>query len=202
MFRQNDVVNADQTTEAIDQKPVRPKIIWNCRAEGIDYALNMKALIQRVARGSVTVDGKVVGQIGRGFVVLLGVKTGDTEEDAKQLAYKTAGLRIFPDENGKMNRSVQDVGGEILVISQFTLYADTRKGNRPGFSQAAPPDVAEKLYQVYTVLLRKALGESRVATGVFRASMTVEIINDGPVTVELCTDGREVSDQKSVISDQ
>ena len=148
----------------------------------------MKALVQRVARGSVAVAGKAVGQIGRGFVVLLGVKTGDTEEDAKQLAYKTTGLRIFPDENQKMNLSVQDVGGEILVVSQFTLYADTKKGNRPSFIRAAPPDVAEKLYGIYTDLLRQALGESRVATGVFRASMTVEIVNDGPVTVELCTD--------------
>jgi D-tyrosyl-tRNA(Tyr) deacylase len=123
--------------------------------------------------------------------VLLGVKTGDTEEDAKQLAYKTVGLRIFADENQKMNRSVQDIGGEILVISQFTLYADTKKGNRPSFIRAAPPETAEKLYQVYTDILRKALGDTRVATGVFRASMTVEIINDGPVTVELCTDGPE-----------
>jgi len=148
----------------------------------------MKALVQRVARGSVTVDGQVKGNVGRGFVVLLGVKTGDTEEDAKQLAYKTVGLRIFPDENDKMNRSIQDIGGDILVISQFTLYADTRKGNRPSFIRAAPPEVAEQLYQVYTDLLRKALGDARVATGVFRASMTVEIINDGPVTVELCTE--------------
>ena len=155
----------------------------------------MKALIQRVARGSVTVEGQVVGKIGRGFVVLLGVKTGDTEEDAKQLAYKTAGLRIFQDENQKMNLSIQDVAGEILVVSQFTLYADTKKGNRPSFTRAAPPEVAEKLYQVYTDVLRKALGESRVATGVFRASMAVEMINDGPVTVELCTDSPEASDR-------
>ena len=133
-------------------------------------------------------DGQVVGKIGRGFVVLLGVKTGDTEEDAKQLAYKTAGLRIFPDENQKMNLSIQEIAGEILVISQFTLYADTKKGNRPSFIRAALPEVAEKLYLVYTDLLRKALGEARVSTGVFRAMMTVEIINDGPVTVELCTD--------------
>jgi D-aminoacyl-tRNA deacylase len=149
----------------------------------------MKALIQRAARGSVTVDGQVVGRIGRGFVILLGVKTGDTEADARQLACKTVGLRIFPDANQKMNLSLQDVGGEALVISQFTLYADTRKGNRPGFIRAAPPEVAETLYQVYTGLLRQALGESRVATGVFRTSMSVEIVNDGPVTIELCTDG-------------
>ena len=159
-------------------------------------AITMKALIQRVARGSVVVDGNVVGKISRGFVVLLGVKTGDTEEDAQQLAAKTINLRIFSDENQKMNLSIQDIGGEILVVSQFTLYADTRKGNRPGFSRAAPPDRAEKLYQVYTGLLRKAIGETRIATGVFRTHMTVEIINDGPVTVELCTD--ETGEEKSV----
>ena len=155
----------------------------------------MKALVQRVSRGSVTVDGQVVGKIERGFVVLLGVKTGDTEENARQLACKTVGLRIFADDNHKMNLSIQDVGGGVLVVSQFTLYADTRKGNRPSFIQAAPPDVAEKLYLVYTGHLRKALGEARVATGVFRAMMAVEIVNDGPVTVELCTDAAAPGDR-------
>ncbi len=148
----------------------------------------MKAVIQRVSRGSVSVENEVKGKIGRGYVVLLGVKQGDAEEDAKQLAYKTVGLRIFPDQNDKMNLSIQDIGGEILVISQFTLYADTGKGNRPSFIKAAPPEIAESLYNCYVDQLRHALGENRVATGVFRASMSVEIINDGPVTVELCTD--------------
>jgi D-tyrosyl-tRNA(Tyr) deacylase len=148
----------------------------------------MKALVQRVSKGSVTIDGKVTGSIGRGFVVLLGVKIGDTEEDARQLAHKSVNLRVFADQNDKMNLSVQDVGGQVLVISQFTLYADTRKGNRPSFIGAAPPEIAEKLYNVYVDSIRRALGESRVATGTFRSSMSVEIVNDGPVTIELCTD--------------
>jgi D-tyrosyl-tRNA(Tyr) deacylase len=149
----------------------------------------MKALIQRVQRGRVTVDGGVVGEIGRGYVALLGVRPGDTEADARHLAQRTVSLRVFADANGKMNLCVQDVGGGILVVSQFTLYADTRKGNRPSFIGAAPPDAAETLYGVYVDALRRALGEQRVATGRFGAAMVVEIVNDGPVTIELNTDG-------------
>ena len=145
----------------------------------------MKALIQRAARGSVTVDGKIVGQIGPGLVALLGVRTGDTEHEARYLAQKTANLRIFSDAEGKMNLSVQDAGGAILVVSQFTLYADTRKGNRPSFIDAAPPATAEALYGIYVAALRRILGDTRVATGTFRAAMSLEIVNDGPVTVEL-----------------
>lgn len=141
-----------------------------------------------MSRGSVTVDNKITGQINRGYVVLLGVKTGDTEEDARRLAAKTVCLRVFPDENDRMNLSIQDINGEILVISQFTLYADTRKGNRPSFVNAAPPETAGNLYNIYVETLRKAIGETRVFTGIFRAMMTVEIINEGPVTVELNTD--------------
>jgi len=148
----------------------------------------MKALIQRVQRGSVTVTGDVIGDIGRGYVVLLGVRHGDTEDDARQLAMKTVNLRIFADDEGKMNRSVADVDGAILVISQFTLYADTRKGNRPSFVRAAPAELAETLYETYVAAVRSELGCERVATGSFGAMMTVEIINDGPVTVELSTD--------------
>ncbi|MFC1452202.1 D-aminoacyl-tRNA deacylase [Verrucomicrobiota bacterium] len=150
----------------------------------------MKALIQRAQRASVTVDDRVVGRTGRGYVVLLGVREGDDEAAARYLAQRTLNLRVFSDENGKMNLSVQDVGGEILVISQFTLYADTRKGNRPSFTRAAPPAQAQGLYELYVEALRGALGPPRVATGIFGAMMTVEIINDGPVTVELSTDGR------------
>lgn len=148
----------------------------------------MKAIIQRVVRGSVTIDGAVKGSIAKGYVVLLGVKNGDTEDNALELARKTVNLRIFSDANDKMNLSVMDVNGEILVISQFTLYADTKKGNRPSFINAAPPELAEKLYNIYVEALKRELGESRIATGTFRASMTVEIINDGPVTIELNTD--------------
>ena len=146
---------------------------------------SMKALIQRVSRGSVSVDDETVGSIDRGFVVLLGVTHADTEKEARYLAQKTANLRVFPDTEGKMNRSVQDVNGQILVVSQFTLYADTHKGNRPSFVGAAPPEQAEALYGVYVNMLRRILGEVNVATGTFRAMMSVEIVNDGPVTIEL-----------------
>ena len=145
----------------------------------------MKALIQRVQRGSVTVAGRTIGAIGRGCVVFLGVKQGDTAEDATYLAEKTSVLRIFPDEQGRMNRSIMEVGGSILVISQFTLHADTRKGNRPSFILAAPAEQAQALYEEYVAGLRHILGEARVATGQFQALMTVEIVNDGPVTIEI-----------------
>jgi D-tyrosyl-tRNA(Tyr) deacylase len=148
----------------------------------------MKALIQRVSRGRVTVDGRETGAISGGFVVLLGVRHGDTEADARYLAQRTCSLRVFQDGAGKMNLDLNAVGGSVLVISQFTLYADTRKGNRPSFVQAAPPEHAEALYRVYVDALRAGLGDGRVATGVFRAEMSVEIVNDGPVTVELSTD--------------
>lgn len=150
----------------------------------------MKAVVQRAARGSVTIDGKITGRIGRGFVVLLGIRTGDTEENARYLARKTANLRIFADENGRMNLSIMDIHGEILVVSQFTLYAATEKGNRPSFLEAAEPDRASPLYETYVKTLQTLLGEGRVATGSFGADMEVEIINDGPVTIQLSTDGK------------
>ncbi len=148
----------------------------------------MKALVQRVTKGSVTIDGSVTGKIGPGFVVLIGVKYGDTEENARFLANKTVNLRVFHDENKLMNRSIQDINGEILVISQFTLYADTQKGNRPSFAKAGKPELAEKLYDLYIEAITAELGASRVATGSFGAMMKVAIINDGPVTIELKTD--------------
>jgi D-tyrosyl-tRNA(Tyr) deacylase len=148
----------------------------------------MKALIQRVSKASVTVDGRIAGSIGRGFLVLLGVRHGDTEQDAMELARKTVSLRVFQDNAGKMNLSLTDVNGSVLAVSQFTLYADTRKGNRPSFIRAAGQDVANTLYEKYVDSLRRELGHERVATGVFGASMQVEIHNDGPVTVELSTD--------------
>jgi len=148
----------------------------------------LKILIQRAASGSVSVDGKTIGQIGRGLVVLVGVRTGDMEEDAAKLAQRTAALRIFPDAEGRMNRSLADIGGEALVISQFTLYADTRKGNRPSFIRAGDPAIAETLYNTYVTELARQPGIAKVATGQFGASMQVELVNDGPVTIELCTD--------------
>lgn len=141
----------------------------------------MRALIQRVSRASVTVDGRVVGRIGRGFVVLLGITHADGRAEAEWTAAKIAGLRVFEDEAGKMNRSPADVGGELLVISQFTLYGDARKGRRPSFTDAAPPEQAEPLVEYVVGLLRDA--GFTVATGVFGAHMDVEIHNDGPVTL-------------------
>jgi len=151
---------------------------------------NVKALVQRVSSGCVTIDGKETGRIENGFVVLLGVRQGDTEDDARTLAHKTVNLRIFPDQNGRMNRSLLDTDGDVLVVSQFTLYADTRKGNRPSFVGAAEPNLAEALYEEYVAAVRRTLGDARVATGRFGAMMTVTIVNDGPVTIELCTDAR------------
>jgi D-tyrosyl-tRNA(Tyr) deacylase len=141
----------------------------------------MKAVLQRVTRASVTVDGQVIGQIGRGLLVLLGVEQDDAETDAQQLADKTIQLRIFDDADGKMNLSLTEVGGSLLVVSQFTLLGDCRKGRRPSFIQAAPPEIAERLYEAF-VAAAGARGV-RVATGKFRAMMQVELVNDGPVTL-------------------
>ena len=141
---------------------------------------NMRMVIQRVTEASVTVGGAVVGSIGKGIAVLLGVAKGDAEQDADFLANKLVNVRIFEDDAGKMNRSVQEIGGEILVVSQFTLLGDCRKGRRPGFSDAAPPDEADRLYQYFVEQVRR-LGV-RVATGQFQAMMLVKISNDGPVT--------------------
>ena len=145
----------------------------------------MKALIQRVIKGKVLAKGECVGEIGPGYVVFLGVKKGDTEADSSYLADKTAALRIFPDDKVRMNRSIMETGGDVLVVSQFTLHADTRKGNRPSFILAAPAEVANKLYEHYVACLRRILGHERVETGRFQAVMVVEIVNDGPVTIEL-----------------
>lgn len=145
----------------------------------------MKAWIQRVRRGRVSVAGETVGEIGPGYVVLLGVKKGDTEADAGYLAGRTAALRIFADEQGRMNRSLLDVGGSVLAVSQFTLHADTARGNRPSFFLAAPAEEAQRLYGHYLECLRRLLGPERVAAGRFQAMMLVEIVNDGPVSIEL-----------------
>ena len=141
----------------------------------------MQAVIQRVSKASVSIDGKVVGKIGQGLVILLGVRGGDSEDDIPYVADKCANLRIFEDEDGKFNLSAVDVGGEFLVISQFTLFGDTRKGRRPSFTQAAPPEIAEPLYQKFVEYLRNK--GHKVETGEFGAMMLVEIHNDGPVTL-------------------
>ncbi len=145
----------------------------------------MKAWVQRVRRGRVCVAEKVIGEIGLGYVVFLGVKQGDTQAEAKFLADKTAALRIFPDAQGRMNHSIMEAGGSVLVISQFTLHADTRHGNRPSFTRAAAAEEAARLYEYYLDCLRSILGPQRVACGQFQAMMVVEICNDGPVSIEL-----------------
>jgi D-tyrosyl-tRNA(Tyr) deacylase len=147
----------------------------------------MRAILQRVQRGDVTVGGELAGEIGVGFVILLGITHEDGESEMKKLAEKTANLRVFEDDQGKMNRSALDVQGEMLVISQFTLYADAKKGRRPSFTRAAAPDKAEPLVNQFAEYLRQ-LGVAKVATGHFGASMLVHIENDGPVTILLDTD--------------
>lgn len=147
----------------------------------------MRTILQRVREGHVSVDGVVTGAIGLGFVALVGVTHGDTMEHARLLARKTAHLRVFDDDEGKMNRSALDVGGGLLVVSQFTLYADTRRGRRPGFTDAAHPEHASPLVDYYAQCLRDE-GIHHVAMGVFGAMMQVQIHNDGPVTIILDTD--------------
>ena len=146
----------------------------------------MRAVIQRVTRARVTVDDRVVGEIGYGLVVLLGIARDDTESDADYLASKIVSLRIFDDADGKMNVSVKDAGGGLLIVSQFTLYGDTRRGLRPSWSEAAPPEIAEPLYNYFVESSRKLI--EPVETGSFRARMQVELINDGPVTLILTSD--------------
>ena len=145
----------------------------------------MRACVQRVHRARVTVAGKLTGEIATGLLVLLGVSLDDTEADAKQLAAKIAGLRIFEDQEEKMNLALSDVNGAMLVVSQFTLFGDCRKGRRPSFTDAAPPVLAEQLYQVFVDAV--ALQGISVATGRFRQHMEVELVNDGPVTLWLDT---------------
>jgi D-tyrosyl-tRNA(Tyr) deacylase len=143
----------------------------------------MRAVIQRVTRASVEVDGAIVGKIGPGVLVLLGVAREDGESDARYIADKILGLRIFPDDEGKMNRSLADCGGSVLLVSQFTLLGDTAKGRRPGFDRAAPPELARALYEKVAADLR-AQG-APVETGLFGAHMAIELVNDGPVTFVL-----------------
>ncbi|HOO12314.1 MAG TPA: D-aminoacyl-tRNA deacylase [Bacillota bacterium] len=141
----------------------------------------MRAVVQRVSKGRVTVEGRKTGSIGKGFVVLLGVSGEDDMEDVRYMAEKVVNLRVFEDADGKMNLSLKDVGGELLVVSQFTLYGDCRKGRRPSFTQAAPPGKAEELYQEFVRICRET--GVTVETGQFQAHMEVALVNDGPVTL-------------------
>jgi D-aminoacyl-tRNA deacylase len=143
----------------------------------------MRAVIQRVKHCSVSVAGKQTSTIGKGMLVLLGIRKGDTESDAEYLAERCSAIRIFEDTAGKMNLSVNDVRADVMVVSQFTVYGDTRKGNRPSYTDAAPPEIAESLYHCFTNSLRMLIGENRVSTGIFRAMMDIELINNGPVTL-------------------
>ena len=145
----------------------------------------MKAWVQRVAEASVTIEDEKVAEIGQGYLVLLGVGVGDTEKASDEIADRIVKLRIFEDENGKINRSIEDVRGSVIVVSQFTLYADTAHGRRPGFSGAARPEQAIPLYERVVAKLRGQLGAERVGTGRFGADMKVRLLNDGPFSVEL-----------------
>jgi D-tyrosyl-tRNA(Tyr) deacylase len=143
----------------------------------------MRAVVQRVSRSQVTVNGEITGRIGLGLLVLLGVGRDDSEADAKYLAERVCGLRVFEDVQGKMNRSVQDVGGSVLAVSQFTLYGDVRRGKRPSFDAAAPPEKARQLYEFFVDHIRAA--GLRCATGRFQEMMKIELVNEGPVTILL-----------------
>ena len=150
----------------------------------------MRAVLQRVTQASCTVDDKITGEIKTGFLVLLGVEDADTDEDLQWLAQKIASMRVFGDENGLMNKALADVNGDILLISQFTLFASTRKGNRPGFTRAARPDKAIPMYEQMIKALEE-LTNKKVATGIFGADMKINLLNDGPVTIIVDTKNRE-----------
>lgn len=150
----------------------------------------MKAVIQRVSRASVTIEGKINAQIGRGLLVLLGIEDADTAEDIEWLSGKIANLRIFDDADAVMNESVKDKNGEIILVSQFTLYASTKKGNRPSYIKASKPDIAIPLYEKMIAQLSADLGKS-IGTGIFGADMKVELLNDGPVTIVIDTKNKE-----------
>ncbi|TBO42014.1 MULTISPECIES: D-aminoacyl-tRNA deacylase [Pedobacter] len=150
----------------------------------------MRAVLQRVTQASCTVDGEVTGAIDTGFLVLLGIEDADALEDLDWLAQKIIGMRVFGDENGMMNKALADVGGDILLISQFTLFASTKKGNRPGFTRAARPDVAIPLYEKMIEKLSALLGK-KVKTGIFGADMKIALLNDGPVTILIDTKDKE-----------
>lgn len=143
----------------------------------------MKVVVQRVSEAGLTIDGKLQSQIGKGFVIFLGIRRGDTKEGALFLADKCASLRVFEDANNKMNLALKDVNGSVLIVSQFTLYGDAQKGNRPSFIEAARPEEALPLYNIFVERMKSLLGNDKVSTGVFGAMMEVKIVNSGPVTI-------------------
>ncbi len=143
----------------------------------------MKVVVQRVSEAALTIEEKLHAEIGKGLVILLGIKSGDTKDAALFLAEKCSSLRVFEDDNNKMNLALKDVGGSVLIVSQFTLYGDAQKGNRPSFIAAARPEEAEPLYQLFVQRMQALLGNEKVCTGVFGAMMDVKIINSGPVTI-------------------
>ncbi|MCT4562317.1 MAG: D-aminoacyl-tRNA deacylase [Crocinitomicaceae bacterium] len=151
----------------------------------------MRVVIQRVSEASVKVDGATIGQIETGFLVLLGIESDDTEEDVEWISNKIVQMRIFADEEGKMNRSLLDIEGEVLLISQFTLHASTKKGNRPSFIKAARPETAIPLYEATIQNMKNMLGEAKVKTGSFGADMKVALVNDGPVTIAMDSKNKE-----------
>ncbi|MEM7146200.1 MAG: D-aminoacyl-tRNA deacylase [Verrucomicrobiota bacterium] len=151
----------------------------------------MRVVMQRVSEGRVTVEGRVTGEIGEGYVILLGIEKRDEEEDVDWLVRKIVGMRIFGDEEGLMNRSLVDVGGSVLVVSQFTLHARVKKGTRPSFEKAARPEQAVPLYERFLEAMRGEMGEGRVASGEFGAMMAVALVNDGPVTIVMDSRERE-----------
>jgi len=150
----------------------------------------MRAVLQRVTQASCTVDGKITGEIGTGFLVLLGIEDADTMEDLQWLAQKIASMRVFGDENGLMNKALADIGGDILLISQFTLFASTKKGNRPGFTRAARPEKAIPMYEQMIRMLEGITGK-KVGTGIFGANMKISLLNDGPVTIIMDTKDKD-----------
>ena len=162
------------------QDPDREALVYGLN-DGIVFNDEMRVLLQRVSQASVTVAGVVRGQIGAGLVIFLGVGREDTRAAAGRTVEKVVQLRVFPDESGKMNRSLSDVGGQLLIVSQFTLYADARKGNRPSYSEAAGPEQAEALYEYFVEQCRNR--GFRVETGIFQAQMQVHLVNEGPVTI-------------------
>ncbi len=150
----------------------------------------MKAVVQRVSRASVTVDNSIVGKIDRGLLILLGVQEGDTQEDLEWLSTKISKMRIFSDAGGKMNLAVQEVKGRVLVVSQFTLLASTKKGNRPSYDNSAKPDIAKKIYEDFCIKMEELLND-KIERGIFAADMKVELLNDGPVTIIIDSKNRE-----------